>query len=208
MKVVRSSPLRTGRLHPQEFPWYSFLEAESTPGHMVPSVTSEKIPSDTTGDRSRDLPTSSAVPQPLRHPRPWTGPWGSRRLRLQNSSGLLRGVKWFETDVSRLPIFKGQLDSVQPRPNSGISQQSFSLRRPNQLCYPSSLWHTGYLRLFRLRQNGQGVKVTANLHLVRSLRMSVTMPLPSQGKLHTLYLFLLKENTRPRYILLRLRCYQ
>jgi hypothetical protein len=25
MKVVRSSPLRTGRLYPQEFSWYSFL---------------------------------------------------------------------------------------------------------------------------------------------------------------------------------------
>jgi hypothetical protein len=50
------------RLHPQEFSWYSFLKAESTPGHMVPSVAAENIPSDTTGDRSRDLPTSSAVP--------------------------------------------------------------------------------------------------------------------------------------------------
>jgi hypothetical protein len=29
---------------------------------MVPPVASEKIPSDTTWDRSRDLPTSSAVP--------------------------------------------------------------------------------------------------------------------------------------------------
>jgi hypothetical protein len=29
---------------------------------MVPSLASEKIPSDTTEDRSRDLPTSSAVP--------------------------------------------------------------------------------------------------------------------------------------------------
>jgi hypothetical protein len=46
----------------QEFSWYSFLEAESTPGHIVPSVASEKIPSDTTGDRSRDLLTNSAVP--------------------------------------------------------------------------------------------------------------------------------------------------
>jgi hypothetical protein len=53
MKVVRSSPLRTGRLYPQEFSWYPILDAESTPGHMVPSVASEKkIPSDTTGDRS------------------------------------------------------------------------------------------------------------------------------------------------------------
>jgi hypothetical protein len=47
---------------PQGVSRYSFLEAESTPGHMVPSVASEKIPSDTTGERSRDLPTSSAVP--------------------------------------------------------------------------------------------------------------------------------------------------
>jgi hypothetical protein len=45
--VVRSSPLRTGRLYSQE---YSFLEAESTPEHMVPSVATEKFPSDTTGD--------------------------------------------------------------------------------------------------------------------------------------------------------------
>jgi hypothetical protein len=62
VKMVRSSALRTGRLYSQEFSWYSFLEAESTPGHMVLSFASEKIPSDTTGDRSQDLPTSSAVP--------------------------------------------------------------------------------------------------------------------------------------------------
>ena len=42
MKVVRSSPLRTGRLYPQE----SFLEAESHPGHMELSDAPEKIPSD------------------------------------------------------------------------------------------------------------------------------------------------------------------
>jgi hypothetical protein len=29
MKVVRSSPLRTGRLHPQKFSWYSFLKHSS-----------------------------------------------------------------------------------------------------------------------------------------------------------------------------------
>jgi hypothetical protein len=29
---------------------------------MVPSVASEKIPGDTTGDRSRDPPTCSLVP--------------------------------------------------------------------------------------------------------------------------------------------------
>ena len=51
-------------------PWYSFLDADSTPGHMVLSVATEKIPSDTTGNRSRDRPTISAVPQPLRYPTP------------------------------------------------------------------------------------------------------------------------------------------
>jgi hypothetical protein len=48
------------------------LEAESTPGHMVTSVATEKIPSDTTGDRSRDPPTSSVVHWPLRYP-PFSG---------------------------------------------------------------------------------------------------------------------------------------
>ena len=38
------------------------LEAESTPGHMVGSVAMEEIPSDTKGNRSRDRPSSSAVP--------------------------------------------------------------------------------------------------------------------------------------------------
>jgi hypothetical protein len=56
MKVVR-----TGRLYTQEFSWYSILEAESTPGNMVLSIASEKISTDTTGDRARDPPTSSEV---------------------------------------------------------------------------------------------------------------------------------------------------
>jgi hypothetical protein len=47
---------------PQGFSWYSFLEAESTQGHMVPSVTLKKFSSDTTGVRFRDPPTSNAVP--------------------------------------------------------------------------------------------------------------------------------------------------
>ena len=51
----RSSALRTGRLYPRRNLWYSFLEAESTPGHMVPSGgATEKIPSDTIWNRSRE----------------------------------------------------------------------------------------------------------------------------------------------------------
>ena len=57
----RSSALRTGRLYDRRNPWYSFLEAESTSGHMVLSVATEKFPSDTTGNRSQDRPISSGV---------------------------------------------------------------------------------------------------------------------------------------------------
>ena len=59
---VRSSALRTGCLYHNRNPWYSFLEAESTPGHMVLSEATDKIPSNTTENRSRDRQTSSAVP--------------------------------------------------------------------------------------------------------------------------------------------------
>ena len=48
----RSSALCTGRLYLRRNPWYSFLEAESTPGHVVLLVATEIIPSDTTGNRS------------------------------------------------------------------------------------------------------------------------------------------------------------
>jgi hypothetical protein len=44
-KGGRSPASRTDRLHIQDKSWYSLLEAESTLGHMVPSVATEKIPS-------------------------------------------------------------------------------------------------------------------------------------------------------------------
>ena len=54
-----SSAIRTGHLYPRRNPWYSFSGAESTPGHIVLSEgTTKKIPSGTTGNRSRDRPTS------------------------------------------------------------------------------------------------------------------------------------------------------
>ena len=65
LKVVRSSPSRTDRLYPQECPWYSFsLGAKLTPGpwNGRKEYMTEKKISDTTGDRSQDSPTSSAVP--------------------------------------------------------------------------------------------------------------------------------------------------
>ena len=43
-KGGRSSAIRTGRLYPRRNPWYSFSEAESTLGHMVPSEPRKKSP--------------------------------------------------------------------------------------------------------------------------------------------------------------------
>jgi hypothetical protein len=43
--VVGCQPYAPAAFTPRRNPWYSFLEAESTPGHMVPSEATEKIPS-------------------------------------------------------------------------------------------------------------------------------------------------------------------
>jgi hypothetical protein len=44
-RVVGRQPHAPAAFTPMRIPWYSFLEAESTPGHMVPSVATEKITS-------------------------------------------------------------------------------------------------------------------------------------------------------------------
>jgi hypothetical protein len=69
MKVARLSALRTSRLYLKKYSWYSFLlEAEFTPGPKCgrKDYVNEKF-HDTIGNRFRDLPVRSAVPQPLRH---------------------------------------------------------------------------------------------------------------------------------------------
>jgi hypothetical protein len=43
--VVGRQPHAPAAFTPRGIPWYSILKAESTPGHMVPSVATEKIPS-------------------------------------------------------------------------------------------------------------------------------------------------------------------
>jgi hypothetical protein len=44
-RVVGRQPHALAAFTPRRNPWYSFLEAESTPGHMVPSAAKEKTPS-------------------------------------------------------------------------------------------------------------------------------------------------------------------
>jgi hypothetical protein len=44
-RVVGRQPYAPAAFTPRRIPWYSFLEAESTPGHMVPAVATEIIPS-------------------------------------------------------------------------------------------------------------------------------------------------------------------
>jgi len=71
MKVVRLSALRTGRLYSQEIHLGAhFCYRLSRPqGHSAAGrIMSLKNSNDTIGNRTRDLPTYSAVPQPTAPP--------------------------------------------------------------------------------------------------------------------------------------------
>jgi hypothetical protein len=56
------SAIRTGRLYPQEYPGTHFKRLSRPQAHGIVGSHGKTPPGDTTGDRSRDLPTSSAVP--------------------------------------------------------------------------------------------------------------------------------------------------
>ena len=85
MKVVRLSALRTGRLYtPGNIPGTHFCYRLSRPqGHSAAGrIMSMKNSNDTIGNRTRDLPTRSAVPQPTEPP---SGP-SRKGNRLRNSN--------------------------------------------------------------------------------------------------------------------------
>jgi hypothetical protein len=74
MKVARLSALRTACLYPQEVSLVLFsVKRLSRPqGHLaVGRIMPMKNSSDTIGNRSRDLPICSALPQTLRHRVPY-----------------------------------------------------------------------------------------------------------------------------------------
>ena len=71
MEMVRLSALRTGRLYPPgNIPGTHFCQRLSRPqGHSAARrIVSMKNSNDTIGNRTRDLPTCSAVPQPTAPP--------------------------------------------------------------------------------------------------------------------------------------------
>ena len=65
VKVVSPTHRPSSPLPQRKYSWYSFLwVAESTPSHSAAGrIMSMKNSNDTKGNRTRDLPTCSAVPQ-------------------------------------------------------------------------------------------------------------------------------------------------
>ena len=71
IRVVGRQPYAPAAFTPEEIPGTHFQRLSRPQGTwFCRGNDGKKIPSDTTGNRSRDRPTSSAVPYPLRHPRP------------------------------------------------------------------------------------------------------------------------------------------
>ena len=92
MKVVRLSALRTGRLYPPgNIPGTHFCWRLSQPqGHRAAGrIMPIKNSSDTIGNRTRDLPTCIAVPQPTALPRTHRNVGTNRNIRCHRQDHVL-----------------------------------------------------------------------------------------------------------------------
>jgi hypothetical protein len=74
--------------------------------------TTEKIPSDTTGDRSRDRPTSSATPYPLRYP-------FKTNTKVEHSLPTDINLLWFLSSRKLAGCLRGFLYSLEECPGKG-----------------------------------------------------------------------------------------
>ena len=107
MKVVRSSPLRTGRLYPQEYPGTHFQRLSRPQGTWNSLMPRKKSP--VTGDRSRDPPYSSAGPS-----------YSVREVNLDEYNRLFESRRLGATDVRLLQTcLKRHLHHFCPDLSSG-----------------------------------------------------------------------------------------
>ena len=97
MKVVRLSALRTGRLYPQEIflVLISVKRLSQPQGHSAAGrIMSMKNSNETIGNRTRDLPTCSAVPQPITLPRAHNRTTYRTKVTVQEMNRLMRTLKY------------------------------------------------------------------------------------------------------------------
>jgi hypothetical protein len=107
------SALCTGRLHPRLYPWYSFLEAESTPGHMVLSVATQKSPVTPPGYDVAQCLNHYATPDPLDRSKAIFNYRLSRARRVVESAFGICASKWRILDKATVTEIDTDVDIVQ-----------------------------------------------------------------------------------------------